>query len=135
MTKSSVSAALAGMRRDGGPGFEIEVVKGWDYVALCDAYAIVTERVRREHVPAIVHVVEMTQPQGHSTSGSHERYKPKERLAWETEVDCLGRMREWIIAGGLAAAAELDALEEEATRRVRELRRRAWEAMRRPIEE
>ena len=93
VVKSSISAALAGMRREGGAGYEIEVVKGWDYVALCDTYAIITERVRREHVPAIVHVVEMTQPQGHSTSGSHERYKPKERLAFEVEADPIRRMR------------------------------------------
>jgi pyruvate/2-oxoglutarate/acetoin dehydrogenase E1 component/TPP-dependent pyruvate/acetoin dehydrogenase alpha subunit len=115
-------------------GYELYRVRGWDYPALCATYRQAAEIVRREHVPAIVHVVEMTQPQGHSTSGSHERYKSKQRLAWEAEVDCLRRMRQWMIAEELASAAELDALEEEATRRVRELRRRAWEAFRRPIE-
>src|SRR5438132_1532610 len=85
--KRSVSAAMAGFERDGGPGFEIRVVKGWDYVALIDTFTEVTEIARRDHVPALVHVVEVTQPQGHSTSGSHERYKPKERLRFEIEGD------------------------------------------------
>src|SRR5207248_7125202 len=85
--KSSISAALSGMRRDGGPGYEIRVVKGWDYPALVDAYAEVIDVVRREQIPALLHVIEVTQPQGHSTSGSHERYKSKERLRWEEEFD------------------------------------------------
>jgi pyruvate/2-oxoglutarate/acetoin dehydrogenase E1 component/TPP-dependent pyruvate/acetoin dehydrogenase alpha subunit len=131
----SEPSGTAGQSGPPRPGYDLYRVPGWDYPALCATYAQAAGIVRREHVPAIVHVVEMTQPQGHSTSGSHERYKPKERLAWEAEVDCLRRMRQWMIAEGLAAAAELDVLEEEATRRVRELRRRAWEAMRRPIEE
>jgi pyruvate/2-oxoglutarate/acetoin dehydrogenase E1 component/TPP-dependent pyruvate/acetoin dehydrogenase alpha subunit len=133
MTKSSISAALAGMRRDGGPGFEIEVVKGWDYVALCDAYAIVTERVRREHVPAILHVIEMTQPQGHSTSGSHERYKPKERLTFEVEADPIRRMREWMIREGIADAATLDELEKHDRSEVEQIRERAYETSQEPI--
>ena len=133
MTKSSVSAALAGMRRDGGPGFEIEVVKGWDYVALCDTYAIVTERVRREHVPAIVHVVEMTQPQGHSTSGSHERYKPKERLTFEVEADPIRRMREWMIREDIADAATLDEFEKHDRSEVERIRERAYETFQEPI--
>ena len=85
-------------------------------------------------MPAIVHVVELTQPQGHSTSGSHERYKSDERLAWEHEYDCLRKMREWILAAGLADAAELDAGEEEDRRRVREAQRAAWAAYREPID-
>ncbi|HUG05774.1 MAG TPA: thiamine pyrophosphate-dependent enzyme [Candidatus Limnocylindria bacterium] len=133
MTKSSVSAALAGMRRDGGPGFEIEVVRGWDYVALCDTYAIVTERVRREHVPAIVHVTEMTQPQGHSTSGSHERYKPKERLTFEVEADPIRRMREWMIREGIADPATLDEFEKHDRSEVERVRERAYEAFQEPI--
>jgi len=134
MTKSSVSAALAGMRRDGGgPGFEIEVVKGWDYVALCDTYAIITERVRREHVPAIIHVVEMTQPQGHSTSGSHERYKPKDRLTFEVEADPIRRMREWMIQVGIADAATLDEFEKHDRSEVERIRERAYETFQDPI--
>jgi pyruvate/2-oxoglutarate/acetoin dehydrogenase E1 component/TPP-dependent pyruvate/acetoin dehydrogenase alpha subunit len=131
-----LSELLAGFRREPGSprGYDLYRVRGWDYPALCAAYGQAAAVVRREHVPAIVHVVEMTQPQGHSTSGSHERYKSKERLAWETEVDCLRRMRQWIAASGLAAEAELDALEEEAARRVRAQRQQAWEDFRAPIE-
>jgi pyruvate/2-oxoglutarate/acetoin dehydrogenase E1 component/TPP-dependent pyruvate/acetoin dehydrogenase alpha subunit len=132
---SSEPAGPSGPDGDSRRGYDLYRVRGWDYPALCATYAQAAGIVRREHVPAIVHVVEMTQPQGHSTSGSHERYKSKQRLAWEAEVDCLRRMREWMIAEELAAAAELDALEEEATRRVRELQRHAWEALRRPVEE
>jgi pyruvate/2-oxoglutarate/acetoin dehydrogenase E1 component/TPP-dependent pyruvate/acetoin dehydrogenase alpha subunit len=132
-----LSELLAGFRRAPGSshGYDLYRVRGWDYPELCAVYSRAADVARREHVPAIVHVVEMTQPQGHSTSGSHERYKSKERLAWEAEVDCLRRMRQWMIAEGLANAGELDALEEEATRRVRGLQRAAWEAFRAPIEQ
>jgi pyruvate/2-oxoglutarate/acetoin dehydrogenase E1 component/TPP-dependent pyruvate/acetoin dehydrogenase alpha subunit len=133
MTKSSVSAALAGMKRDGGPGFEIEVVKGWDYIALRDSYAIVAERVRREHVPALVHVVEMTQPQGHSTSGSHERYKPKERLTFEVEADPIRRMREWMIREGIADATMLDEFEKHDRSEVEQIRERSYQISQEPI--
>lgn len=133
VVKSSISAALAGMRREGGAGIEIEVVKGWDYVALCDTYAIVTERVRREHVPAIVHVIEMTQPQGHSTSGSHERYKPKARLTFEVEADPIRRMREWMIREGFADVATLDEFETHDRSEVEQIRERAYETSQDPI--
>ncbi len=133
MTKSSVSAALAGMRRDGGPGYEIEVVKGWDYIALCDTYAIVAERVRREHVPAIVHVIEMTQPQGHSTSGSHERYKPKERLTFEVDADPIRRMREWMIREDICDAATLDQYEKHDRSEVEQIREAAYETFQEPV--
>ncbi|HVR11516.1 MAG TPA: thiamine pyrophosphate-dependent enzyme [Thermoanaerobaculia bacterium] len=131
-----LSELLAGFRRAPGSrhGYDLYRVRGWDYPQLCAAYRQAADVARREHVPAIVHVVEMTQPQGHSTSGSHERYKSKERLAWEAEVDCLRRMRQWIVAFGLADAGELDALEAEATRRVRAQQLAAWEAVRGPIE-
>jgi pyruvate/2-oxoglutarate/acetoin dehydrogenase E1 component/TPP-dependent pyruvate/acetoin dehydrogenase alpha subunit len=136
ITKGDLSTLLAGFRRAPGErdGYELHTVRGWDYPALCTTYLEVAERVRRDHVPAILHVVEITQPQGHSTSGSHERYKSKERLAWEVEYDCLRRMREWILADGFADAAELDAVEEEAKARARECQRRAWEEFRGPIE-
>jgi len=133
MTKSSVSAALAGMRRDGGPGYEIEVVKGWDYVALCDTYAIVAERVRREHVPAIVHVIEMTQPQGHSTSGSHERYKPKERLTFEVDADPIRRMRQWMILEDISDASTLDRYEKHDRSEVEQIREIAYETFQEPV--
>ncbi len=126
-TKASISAVLAGFRPDGGAGVDVHVVRGWDYPALCDAYALGIEKVRRDHVPAVFHVTEMTQPQGHSTSGSHERYKSKERLRFETEGDPISRMRGWLIREGLATAAELDAHEVADRRSVEEIRERAYE--------
>jgi pyruvate/2-oxoglutarate/acetoin dehydrogenase E1 component/TPP-dependent pyruvate/acetoin dehydrogenase alpha subunit len=136
ITKGDLSTLLSGFRRNLGEhqGYDLQTVRGWDYPALSLTYREVAERVRREHVPAIVHVVELTQPQGHSTSGEHKRYKSPERLAWELEYDCLPRMRQWILADGLADAAELDAIEAAARERVRECRDRAWEQFRAPIE-
>lgn len=133
MTKSSVSAALAGMQRDGGPGYEIRVVRGWDYVGLIDTFTEVTEIARREHVPALVHVVEVTQPQGHSTSGSHERYKTAERLRYEVEADPIKRMREWMIREGIADAATLDEYERRDRAEVEQIRERAYEAFQSPL--
>jgi pyruvate/2-oxoglutarate/acetoin dehydrogenase E1 component/TPP-dependent pyruvate/acetoin dehydrogenase alpha subunit len=132
-----LSDLLSGFRREPGSrqGYDLYRVQGWDYPALCSTYERAAEVVRREHVPAIVHVVEMTQPQGHSTSGSHERYKPKERLAWETELDPIRRMRQWMEEEGIATAGELDAIEKEDAARVREQQQRAWQAFRVPIEE
>lgn len=137
ITKSDLSAILSGFQRAAGSreGYDLYTVKGWDYPALCETYLNAVQIVRREHVPAIVHVTEVTQPQGHSTSGSHERYKSKERLAWEAEFDGLRKMREWMIAQGIAEAAELDALEKEDAQLVRDCQQRAWEAFRNPIEE
>ena len=136
VTKGDLSAILSGFQREAGSrkGIDLYAVKGWDYAALCETYLSAVQIVRREHVPAIVHVTEMTQPQGHSTSGSHERYKSKERLDWEVEFDPLRKMRQWLIDEGIATAPELDALEEEDLRQVREARRRAWDAYREPIE-
>src|SRR5690606_14413294 len=90
-TKGSISEILAGFQRNGAEeqGYEIFKVKGWDYLALCETYEAAVKVCREEHVPVLVHVEEVTQPQGHSTSGSHERYKSKERLEWEAEHDCL----------------------------------------------
>jgi pyruvate/2-oxoglutarate/acetoin dehydrogenase E1 component/TPP-dependent pyruvate/acetoin dehydrogenase alpha subunit len=136
MTKGDISAILAGFRRrpGGRPGLDISSVRGWNYPELCDTYLSVAELVRREHIPAIVHVTELTQPLGHSTSGSQSRYKPPERLAWEKEFDCLAKMREWIVAEELATTAELDVIEAEELDGVREARDRAWRAYRAPIE-
>lgn len=131
--KSSISAALAGMQRDGGPGYEIRVVKGWDYVGLVDTFAEVAQIARRDHVPALVHVVEVTQPQGHSTSGSHERYKSAERLRFEVDADPIKRMREWMIVEGIADAAMLDASEKRDRAEVEAIRERAYEAFQEPI--
>src|SRR5260221_1835800 len=136
ITKSNLSELLKGFQREpkSKQGFDIYTVKGWDYPALCETYVAAASIVRMEHVPAIIHVIEMTQPQGHSTSGSHERYKSKERLDLEVELDCISRMREWMIAQGIATPAELDAFEKEELQLVRDAQRRAWAAYRGPID-
>jgi len=135
ITKGNLSEVLSGFRREaeGEPGFEIFTVKGWDYLALIETYARAAELARQEHVPVLIHVIEMTQPQGHSTSGSHERYKSPERLAWEQSYDCLRKMREWIIEQRLAPAGELDNIERNAEKLVENFRMKAWQAFTRPI--
>jgi pyruvate/2-oxoglutarate/acetoin dehydrogenase E1 component/TPP-dependent pyruvate/acetoin dehydrogenase alpha subunit len=137
ITKGDLSAVLSGFRREPGSreGYDLYTVKGWDYAGLCETYLDAAQIVRKEHVPAIVHVVELTQPQGHSTSGSHRRYKSPERLAWEEECDGLRQMRRWILEQGIAAQAEVDTLEKDAARHVRECQERAWKAFTAPIEE
>lgn len=128
-TKSSISKALAGFQRtDDDKGLEVLTVKGWDYLALIDTYQRAERICREEHVPVLVHVEELTQPQGHSTSGSHERYKSKERLQWEREFDCNRKMREWIINEVLVLPEEVDAIEKEAKKSARDARDRAWKA-------
>ncbi len=136
VTKDNISELLRGFQRPGPTekGFELYSVRAWDYPALCETYLAVASVARAEHVPAIIHVTEVTQPQGHSTSGSHERYKSKERLQWEVDFDCIRRMREWMIAQGIATAQELDEIEKEDVRLVREAQRRAWDAYRAPID-
>src|SRR5713101_1397619 len=133
-TKGSISAVLAGFRREnGGSGLELYTVKGHDYVACCDVYQIAVERARRDHIPSVIHVTEMTQPQGHSTSGSHERYKSKDRLRFEIEFDPIRRMREWIIREEIADAATLDELERAIRTDVERTREEAWDAYQAPI--
>jgi 2-oxoisovalerate dehydrogenase E1 component len=128
-TKSSISKALAGLQRTAGEkGFEIFVVKGWDYPALIETYQKAERICREEHVPVLLHVDELTQPQGHSTSGSHERYKSKERLAWEVEFDCNKKMREWIINEVMVLPEEVHSIEREAKLSAKEARDRAWKA-------
>lgn len=135
ITKANLFELLQGFQRRRGTrgGFDLYPVKGWDYPRLREVYAKATAVVRREHVPAIIHVTELTQPQGHSTSGSHERYKSKERLAWEQEFDCLRKLREWMLQERLATAAQLDRLEEECQRLVADTRDEAWQAYLAPI--
>jgi len=129
LTKSDISKLMAGFQRTAtDPGIEMIKVNGWDYPSLLEAYAQAARICREEHVPVLVHVAEMTQPQGHSTSGSHERYKSKERLAWETEHDCIRKMREWIIGNGLATADEISAIEVQAREDLKRIRSEAWNA-------
>lgn len=128
-TKEDISEILQGFQRDeNNAGFEIFKVKGWDYPALCEAYEQAAQICREQHVPVLIHITEMTQPQGHSTSGSHERYKSDERLAWEEEFDCIAQMRKWILQTGIAAEARLVEIEEQAKSFVRGEQKRAWKA-------
>ena len=134
-TKASISDILRGFVPDDRPVIDIHVVPGWDYPALVEAYVNGVERVRREHKPALFHITELTQPQGHSTSGSHERYKSKERLRFEKEFDCVTRMRDWIIEAGIASESQIEgweAADKEAVEAARDL---AWEAFQSPIRE
>ncbi|MCC5945266.1 MAG: transketolase [Bernardetiaceae bacterium] len=129
-TKENISEILKGFQRNSSeePGYEIFKAKGWDYEELCDTYLKAAYICRSEHVPVLLHVEEVTQPQGHSTSGSHERYKTEDRLAWEAEHDCIKKMREWIITNSLATAEELDEMEKQAKVAVREAKTAAWQA-------
>ncbi len=135
-TKESISEVLKGFQRDKeGKGFEIFKTRGWDYAHLCETYEKAVKICRDEHVPVLVHVEEVTQPQGHSTSGSHERYKSKERLQWETDFDCVKKMREWILTNALANEDELNAIEETAKEAVKEAKNQAWADYLNPIKE
>ncbi len=135
-TKGSISKILAGFQRDKeDKGYELFTAKGWDYEELCTVYAKAEKVCREEHVPVIVHVVEMTQPQGHSTSGSHERYKSKDRLNWETQFDCIAKMREWIIEQGISTALELDEIEKTAKATAKRIKDESWKSFNQGIQE
>jgi pyruvate/2-oxoglutarate/acetoin dehydrogenase E1 component/TPP-dependent pyruvate/acetoin dehydrogenase alpha subunit len=133
-TKESISKIQSGFQRDeNDPGFEIIVVKGWDYVALIEAYEQASAIAREQHVPVMIHVQELTQPQGHSTSGSHERYKSKDRLAWEQEYDCNAQFRNWLITNNFATEEELSSIEKDIKKQVRDGKKAAWNAFIKPI--
>ncbi|MFN8844466.1 MAG: thiamine pyrophosphate-dependent enzyme [Chryseotalea sp.] len=126
-TKGSISKMLAGLQRnENEKGFEVIRVNGWDYAALVEAYVKAEKICREEHVPVLMHVDELTQPQGHSTSGSHERYKSKERLEWEAEFDCIKKMRAWIIDEVNILPEELDEIEKEAKKSAKDAKEAAW---------
>lgn len=126
-TKEDISEILAGFQRDEEhPGFEILKVQGWDYTALIHTYENASDIAREEHVPVLIHVTELTQPQGHSTSGSHERYKSEARLEWEKTFDCNRKFREWILENNIATEEELNSLEKEIRKQVRAARKEAW---------
>lgn len=132
--KESISTALRGFKRTKRqPGLEIITVKAWDYLALIDAYEQAASTAREEHVPVLVHVQEVTQPQGHSTSGSHERYKDEDRLEWEEKHCCNHKFRAWIISEEIATAEELDSIEEEAKKEVKTQQKQAWKSFQEPI--
>ncbi|PWS29489.1 transketolase [Pedobacter yonginense] len=126
-TKEDISEVLKGFQRDAEHlGYEIYKVKGWDYPALCEVYENAIKVCRDEHVPVLIHVTELTQPQGHSTSGSHERYKSKDRLAWETEHDCILKMREWMLESAIVTEDEIAEIEKNAKIFVRNAQKEAW---------
>ena len=133
-TKSSISEILKGFEsRKKGEGIRLFTVKGWDYPGLLATYKKGIEMCRRDHVPVVFHVDEMAQPLGHSTSGSHERYKDEERLQWEKDFDPIKKMREWIIAEGIAGEKELDNIEKDAEAEAKDARKKAWNAFQEPI--
>lgn len=133
--KESISEALSGFQRtEDKPGYEILTTKGWDYPHLCATYEKAVKIAREEHVPVLVHVQEVNQPQGHSTSGSHERYKSPERMQWEQDFDCIAKFKAFILdfkteeGKGLATAEELESIEKEAKKHVRDQKNEAWKA-------
>jgi len=128
-TKENISEILKGFQRtEEEDGYEIIRVKGWDYPELIEVYNRASKIAREEHVPVLIHVQQLTQPQGHSTSGSHERYKSKERLDWEAKYDCNVKMREWIISSDIATEEQLSEIEKEIKKKVRDGKKAAWEA-------
>ena len=136
MTKSDVSEVLSGFQNnEKGKGFEIVKVKGWDYPSLVNAYEVAEKLARERHIPSIIHVIEMTQPTGHSTSGSHERYKSKERLQFEKDFDCIKKFKEWILETGISSINELDLIEKESVDFVKKQKREAWVEYQAPIKE
>lgn len=133
-TKENISEILKGFQRDeDNNGYEIITVKGWDYPALVETYQKASAIAREEHVPVLIHVDELTQPQGHSTSGSHERYKNAERLAWEAEFDCLAQMRKWLLENNLVTSEELEEIDSQAKKDVLEGKKAAWINFTNPI--
>jgi len=133
-TKNSISDALAGMQKLADTnGIEIYKVKAWDYAGMCEVFEEGLQKIRDTHTPALFHIEEVTQPQGHSTSGSHERYKSAERLEWEKNWDCIKKMREWMLESGLATITELNGIEVEAKEFVKEAKASAWEKFIGPI--
>ena len=133
-TKGSISDALKGLEKlEDTNGIRIYKVKAWDYAGMCEVFEEALQRVRETHVPVLFHVEEVTQPQGHSTSGSHERYKSQERLDWEKEWDCIKKMREWVIENNLGSNEELTAIEAEAKEHVRVQKGLAWNKYLDPI--
>jgi pyruvate/2-oxoglutarate/acetoin dehydrogenase E1 component/TPP-dependent pyruvate/acetoin dehydrogenase alpha subunit len=135
-TKGSISTALRGMQKtEDTNGLDIYKLKGWDYAGMCEVFEPAIQKIRDTHTPAIFHIEEITQPQGHSTSGSHERYKKPERLAWEREWDCIRKMREWLLTNMLADDNELSEIEITAKLHVKDSKNRAWEKFIVPVQQ
>jgi pyruvate/2-oxoglutarate/acetoin dehydrogenase E1 component/TPP-dependent pyruvate/acetoin dehydrogenase alpha subunit len=135
MTKGNIGSLLKGFERENDSGFNLYTVPAWDYTALIETYQNATDAARENHIPALVHVIDVTQPQGHSTSGSHERYKSPQRLKWEEEFDGLKKMREWMIKERFITSGELDSAEKADYELVEGFRKAAWDAYLSPISE
>ena len=135
MVKGNIGELLKGFQRvpESNDGFDLYCARAWDYPALIQTFAQATDIARQHHIPALVHVTEVTQPQGHSTSGSHERYKTRERLRFEEEFDALHKMREWMLENRLISDVELAAIEKEDYAAVEGIRKMAWDAYLAPI--
>ncbi len=135
-TKGSISTALRGLQKnDDTNGIDIYKLKGWDYAGMCEVFEPAIQKIRDTHTPAIFHIEEITQPQGHSTSGSHERYKRPERLAWEKEWDCIRQMREWILENALAEEQELSEIEMKSKLYIKVSKQKAWDKYIAPVKE
>ncbi|HSF88522.1 MAG TPA: thiamine pyrophosphate-dependent enzyme [Saprospiraceae bacterium] len=133
-TKQSISRLLEGFHIDeNGEGIYLYTCKAWDYPGLCEMYERGIQKVRKNHLPAVFHIQEVTQPTGHSTSGSHERYKTPERLKWEIETDCIIKMADWMIEAGIATRPELDELRQHAITYTRACKQKAWESFIGPV--
>ncbi len=133
-TKQSISRLLEGFHIDeNGEGIYLYTCKGWDYPGLCEMYERGLQKVRKNHLPAVFHIQEVTQPTGHSTSGSHERYKSPERLKWEVDTDCIVKMGDWMVESGIASRQELDVLRQNAITYARGCKQKAWEAFIQPV--
>ena len=134
-TKENISEILKGFQRDSKQeGYEILRVKGWDYVELINTYQKASQISRTKHIPVLIHVNELSQPQGHSTSGSHERYKNNERLVWETSIDCNLKFRDWIISNDIATEEEITVIDRSAKKNVKEGKLKAWKEFSKPLE-
>ena len=133
-TKDSISKVLKGFEFDEDGGLRLYQAKAWDYAQMCQVFSEGIAAIRETHVPAVFHIQDCTQPQGHSTSGSHERYKSEERLAWEIEFDGIRKTREWILENGIAAEEELDSIEGEAKKKIRTAQKAAWKSFLVPIQ-
>ncbi len=132
--KGSISKSLEGfLQEKDGNGILIYTVKAWDYAALCSLYEKATQKVREQHIPCLIHVQETTQPQGHSTSGSHERYKSPERLQWEKETDCIKKMESWIVETGIATAEEIEEIRSNAIEYTKKAKDNAWKTFRNDV--
>ena len=135
MNDSSISKALHGFKRDkSNKGFEIYTVDGWDYQSLIQIYEHSSNFCRENHIPILIHVKNLTQPIGHSTSGSHERYKTKDRLQWEQDFDCIELFKQWIIENSISTENELDELRKNIKKEVSKQKNNAWKAYQAPIQ-